>query len=132
MYIWLLCGIFSCQAFFNMSWKICLLGLHIWLCDCAAGWHFSDKNYVEHLRYLEEMLKKSIFTVAEVMYFGNVIIAEGVTPMKINVQAIHEALRSQKTKHLKSYLGMMNYYDKFLPRLSTILAPLHKLFTKND
>ena len=31
---------------------------------------------------------------------------------------------------LKAFLGLVNYYGKFLPNLSTTLAPLHKLLTK--
>ena len=31
---------------------------------------------------------------------------------------------------LKSFLGLVNYYGKFLPDLSTILAPLYKLLRK--
>ncbi len=31
---------------------------------------------------------------------------------------------------LKSFLGMINYYGKFLPDLSTVLSPLHRLLQK--
>ena len=32
---------------------------------------------------------------------------------------------------LKSFLGLLNYYHKFLPDLSTTLAPLHQLLQKD-
>ena len=101
------------------------------------------KNDAEHLRNLEEVLKwlsnaglrvkenKYVF-MAEVVYCGHKVTAEGVTPMEANVQAIKEAPRPENTSQLKFYLGMINYYHKFLPRLSTVLAPLHKLLPKNE
>lgn len=33
---------------------------------------------------------------------------------------------------LKSFLGMVNYYGKFLPNLSTHLAPLYQLLKKES
>ncbi|XP_072357065.1 uncharacterized protein [Scyliorhinus torazame] len=35
------------------------------------------------------------------------------------------------TSHLRSFLGLVNYYGKFLPNLATTLAPLHLLLKKN-
>ena len=32
---------------------------------------------------------------------------------------------------LKSYLGLLSYYGKFLPNLSTLLAPLRQLLGKD-
>lgn len=32
---------------------------------------------------------------------------------------------------LKSYLGLLNYYNKFLPNLATVLAPLHELLRQD-
>lgn len=32
---------------------------------------------------------------------------------------------------LKSFLGLVNYYSKFLPNLSNTLAPLYRLLQKN-
>ena len=33
---------------------------------------------------------------------------------------------------LKSFLGLLNYYGKFIPNLSTLLAPLHRLLHKQS
>ena len=33
---------------------------------------------------------------------------------------------------MKSFLGLLNYYGKFIPRLSTLLAPLHRLLQKKS
>ena len=41
--------------------------------------------------------------------------------------AIQEAPEPKNTSELKAYLGLLNYYGKFLPNLSTILYPLYRL-----
>ncbi len=46
------------------------------------------------------------------------------------MQAIQEAPTLQSVSELKAYLGLLNYYHKFLPSLSTVLAPLHRLLKK--
>lgn len=33
---------------------------------------------------------------------------------------------------LKAYLGLLNYYHRFLPNLSSLVAPLHKLLSKKE
>ena len=47
------------------------------------------------------------------------------------VRAIVEAPAPQNVSQLKSFLGMLNYYSKFLPNLSSVLAPLYSLLYKN-
>ena len=48
------------------------------------------------------------------------------------VQAIMEAPQPVDITQLKSFLGMLNYYGKFLPNLSTHLAPFYQLLRKHS
>ena len=62
-----------------------------------------------------------------VIYLGHKIDAEGLHPLpdKINAPSprnVHE---------LKSYLGLLSYYSKFMPNLATVLAPLYQLLRKD-
>ncbi len=43
------------------------------------------------------------------------------------VKAIQEAPRSKNISELRSVIGILNYYGKFLSNLSSKLAPLYKL-----
>ena len=43
-----------------------------------------------------------------------------------------EAPQPVNVTQLKSFLGMLNSYGKFLPNLSTHLAPLYGLLKKNS
>ena len=52
---------------------------------------------------------------------------EGIQPLQDKVNAITNAPAPTNVSELRSYLGMINYYQKFLPNLSSVLAPLHGL-----
>eukprot|EP00731_Ephydatia_muelleri_P000822 Em0001g822a len=45
-------------------------------------------------------------------------------------RAIEDAPRPQNVGQLRSFLGLLNYYGKFLPNMADILAPLYRLLRK--
>ena len=47
------------------------------------------------------------------------------------VKAITEMPKPQDVTQLHAFLGMVQYYAKFLPDLATHLVPLHRLLQKN-
>ena len=51
-----------------------------------------------------------------------------VTPEKI--AAIENAFLPQNVQELRSFLGLLNYYQKLLPNLATIVKPLNDLLQK--
>ena len=65
-------------------------------------------------------------------YLGRTISAEGLQPTKEKVRAIVEAPAPQNVSQLCSFLGLVNYYNKFFPRASSTLAPLYKLLEKRQ
>lgn len=67
----------------------------------------------------------------EVMFLGHKVDATGLHPVHEKVEAIKDAPTPSNVTELKAYLGLLNYYNKFLPSLSTILAPVHKLLKKD-
>ena len=98
---------------------------------------------IEHLQSLEEVLKrlansglrarkgKCSFMAPSVSYLGHKIDAEGLHPLPDKLQAVKEAPTPQNVSELKSYLGLLMYYGKFLPNLSTKLQPLYQLLAKD-
>ena len=68
--------------------------------------------------------------VPSVPYLGHVIDSEGLHPLPKKVEAIHQAPTPNNVTELKSHLGLLTYYGKFLPNLLTRLAPLYKLLSK--
>ena len=98
----------------------------------------------EHLSTLEKVLgrlemsglpvkkKKCQFMVPSVSYLGHQIDASGLHPLPDKVRAIEEAPAPNNVTELKSYLGLLTYYGKFLPNLATQLAPLYQLLRKQQ
>ena len=87
----------------------------------------------EHLNSLEEVLKrleksglrarksKCLFMAPSVSYLGHKIDAEGLHPLLDKLQAVKEAPTPRNVTDLKSYLGLLKHYGKFLPNFSTKL-----------
>ena len=98
----------------------------------------------EHLKSLEEVLrrlgqsglrvkkKKCLFMVPSVSYLGHKIDADRLHPLPDKLQAVKAAPTPRNVSELKSYLGLLTYYGKFLPNLSTHLEPLYRLLAKDS
>ena len=71
--------------------------------------------------------EKCAFMLPEVEYLGHRISARGLQPLGSKVRAITEAPTPTNVSQLKSVLGLLNYYGRFLPDLTTLLAPLYEL-----
>ena len=71
--------------------------------------------------------EKCYFMMAKVEYLGHSISAEGIQPVREEVRAIQDAPRPQDVAQLRTFLGMRNYYGKFLPSLATLLRPVYDL-----
>ena len=103
----------------------------------------TGKTEVEHLENLEAVLTrledegltlkkpKCQFFLEEVEYLGHKISAAGLQPSDRKIQAIIDAPQPQDVTQVRAFLGMVNYYGKFLDHLSTRLTPLYRLLKKN-
>lgn len=71
------------------------------------------------------------FMLPSIEYLGHRISAEGLQSTDCKVKALKNAPVPANVSQLKSFLGLLNYYGKFVPNLSTVLAPLHRLLHKS-
>ena len=97
----------------------------------------------EHLKALDEVLtrlekaglrvkpKKCEFMRTSVTYLGHRIDESGLHPLTHKMKAIRDAPTLESVSKLKSYIGMLTYYGKFLPNLATTLGPLYHLLGKD-
>jgi len=102
------------------------------------------KNDSEHLATLEKVfdrlhqwglhLKKTKceFMKHSVQYLGYVVDAQGLHTSPDKIQAIKEAPQPKNQQQLRAFLGLVNYYGKFLPSLSTTTYPLNQLLQHNS
>ena len=99
----------------------------------------TGSNDEEHFRNLESTLKrlhsmgvklkqsKCVFVKPSVEYFAFVVDRLGIHPSPRKVQAIQEVPVPENPTELKSFLGLVNYYRKFIPDMSTLVNPLNRL-----
>ena len=76
--------------------------------------------------------EKCCFMKAEVIYLGHKIDAEGLHPTDQKISDIINAPEPRNVSELKAYLGMINYYSKYIGNISTKLAPLYLLLRKSS
>ena len=99
----------------------------------------TGRSTEEHLKNLDAILgrldraglrlklDKCAFMQKEVNYLGHRIDASGLYPNGKKLEAIKAAPQPTNVAELRSYLGLINYYGRFLPGLATKLAPLYRL-----
>ncbi|UYV83445.1 K02A2.6-like, partial [Cordylochernes scorpioides] len=65
-------------------------------------------------------------------YLGYLIKEDGIRPLEDKIQGLQKAKSPTNVSELRSFLGLVNYYGKFIPNLPELLEPLHKLLKKNS
>ena len=56
---------------------------------------------------------------------------DGISPVTTKVQAITEKLRPENLKELRSFLGAVNQFNKFIPDLASICFPFRSILKKD-
>ena len=82
---------------------------------------------------LKLTMHKCHFGAKEIDFLGRTITPQGVKPQKQNVQNFLEKTKFPKSKKtLQRYLGFLNYYRNYVPRLSERLAPFYKMLKSDE
>ena len=76
---------------------------------------------------LKLKLGKCHIGVPSVTYLGYKLDKQGIHPTEDKVKAISEAPAPTNTTQLRAYLGLINFYRRFLPQAATLLEPLNRL-----
>jgi hypothetical protein len=100
------------------------------------------KTWEEHLHHVEQILtimegqslyakeSKCEFGMIEVLYLGHIIGVKGVQVHQENIQAIVEWPTPKTLTELRGFLGIHNYYRRFIKGFSQLCAPLTDLNKK--
>lgn len=76
--------------------------------------------------------EKCEFFKEEISYLGYTISNKGLKKNLDKQKAIINAPRPRNISQVKSFEGMINYYGKFVPKLSIIMKPIYDLLQKNS
>ncbi|CAB3386282.1 Hypothetical predicted protein [Cloeon dipterum] len=99
----------------------------------------ASKNEEEHKAHLRTLFKrlsdhgillniaKCELGVAEIDFLGYKITAEGTKPRNERVDAISKFPKPETCGQLRSFLGMLNFYHRFLKTAAQDQAPLHAM-----
>ncbi|CAH8493835.1 unnamed protein product [Dicrocoelium dendriticum] len=99
----------------------------------------ASSNHDEHLSHLRSIFErfaqygvtinvdKCVFGQSSVDFLGHRIDCNGISPLPEKAQAIADYPMPQSFKSLRRFLGMVNYYSRFIPDCSGLLQPLTDL-----
>lgn len=94
-----------------------------------------SKTWTEHLHHIKEvltLLQKHRFHVKQQLtYLGHIVSIEGVSTDPSKIKTVQEWPQPQNVKDLRSFLGMVGYYRKFVPHFGIVSKPLTDLLKKN-
>lgn len=74
---------------------------------------------------------KCQFFKSSITYLGHVIDKDGLYASGEKISAIVNSLPPTNVSQLHTFLGMVNYYQRFIPNLQDKLHMLHQLLSKN-
>lgn len=101
-----------------------------------------SKTEEEHYKHIEVVLdlirqaglklkmKKCQFFQDKISYLGHVVTKDGVLPDKDKVSAIMGMKQPTNVKEVRGFIGVTNFYRKFIPNYSQIASPLLDLTHK--
>ncbi|KXJ80804.1 hypothetical protein RP20_CCG022561 [Aedes albopictus] len=99
----------------------------------------ASKTFKEHLAHLKELARrlreanlrinitKSKFCVPELPYLGYILSKDGLRPNPDRVHAIVAYEVPKSVRALRRFLGMANYYRRFIDQFSALTVPLTNL-----
>jgi RNase H-like domain found in reverse transcriptase/Reverse transcriptase (RNA-dependent DNA polymerase) len=93
----------------------------------------NQEQHYEDLKLVLECLKqhglvmngeKCVFGVPELEYLGHHVSATGIKPLASRVEALRKYPQPQSVSQLQTFLGMINFYRRFIQGAVKILKPL--------
>jgi cleavage and polyadenylation specificity factor subunit 1 len=99
----------------------------------------ASRTLEEHLVHLGEFFQvlqtngltinpaKCVFAATALKFLGHLVNEKGIQPLPRHLTAIQEFPPPTDLKQLQRYLGMVNFYRRFLPGIARVLQPLTDL-----
>ena len=126
----------AAQAFQRLMDTVCagLGGVFVYLDDILVASASAEEHHT-HLRCLFKRLSqhglvlnpvKCQFGMSELDFLGHHIDRHGAVPLMSKVDAITHFPQPTTTKGLQEFVGMVNFYHRFIPGAARIMKPLYE------
>ena len=134
-------GFSSCPSIFQRVME----GIFLQIPNCVIYFddlYITGSDDTSHLETLNKVLQvckdkglrirreKCEFLEDEVNFLGYRLNKNGLQPQPEKLRAIKDAPKPSNINELRAYLGLVNYYAKFIHNASSLLAPLYDLLHK--
>jgi hypothetical protein len=118
----------------GMTWQGCLA----YLDDICLAHGDLDDHYNATVELFERLeaagltlkAKKCSILQRELKYLGHTVSADGIKVDPKYTQAIQQIQKPTTKRMVQQFLGLTNYYRKFIPAFSHIAKPLYKMTEK--
>ena len=74
---------------------------------------------------------KSSFGQSSVLFPGHIVTQEGIEPNSEKTQAVREFPRRRNVNDIRAFVGLANYYSRFVKNFASIATPLTGLTRRN-
>jgi hypothetical protein len=103
----------------------------------------ASRDLAKHMRHLRQVFKilqdaglqinpaKCTFSVSSLTFLGHNVDSSSISPMEKHVKALTDFPPPSDLKHLQRFLGLINFYRRFLPEIAGTLQPLTDLLRGN-
>lgn len=124
----------AAQAFQRLMDTVCkgLSFLFVYIDDILIASKDRDQH-LTHLRILFERLNehglvvnpaKCVLGVSEIEFLGHRVNKDGAAPLADKVEAIRNLPKPATRKGLQQFVGMVNFYHRFIPKAAATMSPL--------
>ena len=133
-------GLTNAPATFQRLMESCLGELHLNWCiiylDDIIVFSRTPEEHIHRLRAVFETLKaagmklkpsRCDFFKKEIKYLGHVVSEQGVSTDPDKIKAVTEWPQPTTVTEVRSFLGFVSYYRRFIPIFSKVAKPLNKL-----
>ena len=103
--------------------------------------NYNLKEHIEHVRTVLKLLKdnglyvkleKCDFHVTETTFLGFTVSINGLYMDKNKVKSVFDWPSPKNIKELQSFLGLCNFYRKFIKDFAKNMEPLRRLLKKDN
>ncbi|KAG6445389.1 hypothetical protein O3G_MSEX003922 [Manduca sexta] len=137
-------GLKNAPSTFQKLMNTCLTGLQGTRCfvylDDIVIYSYDLNSHISTLKEVFNRLRsftlklqpeKCEFLRKEVAYLGHIINENGVKPNTDKTKAVTQFPTPQSPKDIKSFLGLVSYYRRFIPNFAKLAKPLTSLLKKD-